>query len=308
MSEFHLKYRPRKLSGLVGQAEAVSVLEEMISARRVPHSILLTGPSGTGKTTIARILAKAVGATGTDMIEMNAANYRGIDMVRDIANRMNLAAWEKSRCWIVDECHQLSKDAQEAFLKPLEEPPGHVYFFLCTTDPSKLIATLRNRLTEVKLKRVSQAANRLLLKRISEKEEFNLTDDVRDRIITLASGSPRQAVVMLNKIVGLDGEEEQLAALDVSDNGKDLLLELALALLHKAKWVVVSKLLSKLQAEPEDVRRMVLFFMAANLSKPKVNMRAALIMDQFSSIYEDAGTARALLSLDCYKVVHWKAS
>ena len=308
MSEFHLKYRPRKLSGLVGQAEAVSVLEEMISARRVPHSILLTGPSGTGKTTIARILAKAVGATGTDMIEMNAANYRGIDMVRDIANRMNLAAWEKSRCWIVDECHQLSKDAQEAFLKPLEEPPGHVYFFLCTTDPSKLIATLRNRLTEVKLKRVSQAANRLLLKRISEKEKFNLTDDVRDRIITLASGSPRQAVVMLNKIVGLDGEEEQLAALDVSDNGKDLLLELALALLHKAKWVVVSKLLSKLQAEPEDVRRMVLFFMAANLSKPKVNMRAALIMDQFSSIYEDAGTARALLSLDCYKVVHWKAS
>ncbi len=139
-----LKHRPKSFDRIIGNEDTVEALESYLTKKDLNHSFLFTGPSGTGKTTLARIVAGELGCEGMDFTEMNSADFRGIDTIRNIRQQMVFPPMEgKNRGWLLDEAHKLSNDAMNSLLKPLEEPPNHVYFFLATTEPQKLITTIR---------------------------------------------------------------------------------------------------------------------------------------------------------------------
>jgi DNA polymerase-3 subunit gamma/tau len=144
-TELYRKYRPKVFKGIIGQDTIIKVVQGWVEKDKTPHAVLLSGPSGCGKTMIARILAKKLNCLPPrDLIEINAADFNGIDTVRDIRKSVSsgsLMGKEYRRCWIIDECQQLSLQAMQGLLKLLEEAPSYAYFFLCTTDPQKIIPT-----------------------------------------------------------------------------------------------------------------------------------------------------------------------
>lgn len=300
-TELYRKHRPTTFKAVIGQQRAVSMLKEMVTNDRVPHALLFVGGSGCGKTTLARIIKEKMECSDNDFVEVNCADFRGIDMVREIRNRMGLSPiGGKCRMWLIDECHQLSKDAQNALLKMLEDTPAHVYFMLATTDPQKLLTTIRTRCTEVKLVELKAADMTALLQTTAEKEGKTLSEEVLARLVEYACGSARKALVLLNQVINIEGDEAQLDAIASSDS-KTKAIELARALLQKAPWAEVAAILKDLDEEPESLRRMVLSY-ASNvlLGGGKAAPRAFLLCDVFQHHFYDSGKPGLVTA--CYAV------
>lgn len=299
--ELYKKHRPTKLSDLVGQDDAVKMLRQMGKTHSIPHCLLLTGPSGCGKTTIARILKRLLECSDADFSEINIADLRGIDMVRDIRSRMVLAPiGGKARIWLLDEVARATTDAQNAFLKMLEDTPSHVYFFLATTEPQKLLGTIKTRATEIKVKALKDKDMEFLLDSIAEKEQFSLSGDVRDKIVESAEGSPRKALVLLNQVVGLATEEDQLAVVSAGVASSQSIELCRMLLGGKARWPEVAKVLKSLEEEPESLRRMVLGYASAVLLNSS-NARAYDIICSFEKNYFDSG--KAGLAASCFELI-----
>jgi DNA polymerase-3 subunit gamma/tau len=304
MTELYKKYRPETLEEVVGQPEAVAMLNGMFTRKGgVPHFILFTGPSGCGKTTLARIIKEAVGCGDHDFSEMNCANTRGIDMVRDLQNRAGLRPIQgKCRVWLIDEAQQLTKDAQNAFLKLLEDTPKHCYFMFATTDPDKLVATVKTRATEIVLRPVGAADIIKLLKRVVKAEQLAVSLAVIDRIAEEAQCSPRKALVILDQIMGVEGEEAQLEAVYLTEeaHSSDEIVKL---LLKKAPWPAVAAVLKGCKDEdPENIRRRILGYATAVLLGG--NARAFVIIDCFSKAFYDSGKAGLVAA--CYEACNAK--
>ena len=174
----YLKYRPKDLSQIKGNKSLVDSLNNMLSNKETcPHTFLLHGPTGCGKTTIARIIANELGCHERDFIEINTADLRGIDTSREIINRSQFAPIQGSiMVWLIDECHKLTNDAQNALLKLLEDTPKHIYIILCTTDPQKLLSTIKGRCIQFQVSPLNDIEMFQLLRRIvrDEKEELNV--------------------------------------------------------------------------------------------------------------------------------------
>lgn len=301
MSLYH-KHRPTSFKGVIGQPVAVSTLKEMVDNNRVPHALLFIGDSGCGKTTLARILGIKLECNGSDFVEKNAADFRGIEMVRDLRQQMNLhpLGGGKCRIYLIDECHQLSKDAQNALLKMLEDTPAHVYFMLATTDPMKLLTTIRTRCTEVKCKAMSPAAQKELLQLVADKEGVELSDEVIDRITEHAEGSARKALVLLDQVYKIEGAPGQLEAIESSSH-KSAAIDLARAIMSARPWKEVSELITSIDEEPEALRRMMLGYAASVLLKGgKMAPRAFLLLDVFSRPFYDTGKPGLVCA--CYAV------
>src|SRR3989344_575099 len=134
MNVFYRKYRPQEFRDVIGQDHVVRVLEGAVKLGNISHAYLFSGPRGTGKTSVARILSRAVGTSSNDLYELDAASNRGIDDVRAIRESVVTLPFEsKYKVYVLDEVHMLSKSASNALLKTLEEPPAHVVFILATT-------------------------------------------------------------------------------------------------------------------------------------------------------------------------------
>lgn len=266
MQELYKRYRPKNLKEIVGQGDAISIINGMINGKGIPHTILLSGPSGCGKTTIARILRRNLNCSKEDFFEINCADFRGIDTIRDIRSRMMLAPFAgETRVYLIDECHKLTSDAQTALLKMLEDTPNHVYFILATTDPQRLIKTVITRCTEIRLKSVEDADLIQLIKSISSKESKEVEEEVVYRIMEVADGSPRKALVILEQVINIDGTENRLntiLASDLQTKGIDI----ARCIFNPtSSWSDVSKIIKSIDDDPESVRHVVLGYANAIL-------------------------------------------
>ena len=191
----YLKYRPRSFAEVEGQAHITRTLKNALALGRESHAYLFTGPRGTGKTTTARILAKAINCLAEkaedkpdntcancraineermlDLIEIDAASHTSVEDVRDLRDKIDFKPGEgKYKVYIVDEAHMLSTSAFNALLKTLEEPPPHVIFVLATTDPQKIPATVLSRVQRLDFRRLTLAEIIARLKEIAEKEKL----------------------------------------------------------------------------------------------------------------------------------------
>jgi DNA polymerase-3 subunit gamma/tau len=219
------KYRPSSFADddLVGQEHVVNTLKNAIALDRIAHAYLFCGPRGTGKTTTARLLAKAVNCLDpdpgnrpcnacaacvainanatTDVIEIDAASNRGIDDIRDLRERVKYAPTQlKSKFYIIDEAHQITGAAANAFLKTLEEPPAHIRFVLATTDPEELLATIVSRCQRFDFRRINLEAMLSRLRTVADREGIAIDDDALPVIARQATGSLRDALGMLDQV------------------------------------------------------------------------------------------------------------
>ena len=205
------KYRPQKFSEIVGQEHIVQTLQNALASNDVAHAYLFTGPRGTGKTTIARLLAASLGTNATDLIEIDAASNRSIDDIRELREGIRIVPTQSDyKVFIIDEVHMLTKEAFNALLKTLEEPPSHAIFILATTEVHKIPATIISRCQRFDFHPVTQKDLKKRLLSILKKEERTIPDEALNLVLTGALGSVRDAESLLGNILVL-GDNPDIA-------------------------------------------------------------------------------------------------
>jgi len=211
MSEIALyrKYRPEKWGEVLGQEHIVNVLEGAIKNNNISHAYLFYGTRGTGKTTVARIFAGGLGVSQNDIYEMDAASNRGIDDVRELREAVNTLPLESPyKVYIIDEVHMLTKEAFNALLKTLEEPPKHVIFILATTELEKLPETVVSRCQTFTFKKPSHEILKNLVLNTAKKEGKKLDTASADLIALLGDGSFRDTHGILQKAISYSSDKE----------------------------------------------------------------------------------------------------
>ena len=216
------KYRPAKFSEIVGQDVIIRTLKNSIKNNKISHAYLFVGPRGTGKTSTAKLFARAVTCENAidgdiccdcnsckisadreclDIIEIDAASNNGVDEIREIRNKVNLVPTSlKYKVYIIDEVHMLTQGAFNALLKTLEEPPKHVIFILATTDPQKVSDTIISRCQCFSFKRISVDENMARLKQITAEESIAIDDEVLKEISLYSDGGLRDSLSLLDKL------------------------------------------------------------------------------------------------------------
>lgn len=306
--------RPSDFDGVFGNKTTVKALQKYCRADpdKRNHVVLFHGPSGCGKTTLARIVAHEVGAEDMSIIELNAANTRGIDTIREMqANAALMPGYGTAKVYIIDESHQLTKPAQEAMLKLLEDYPLHAYYFMCTTAPENLIKTVRNRCVEFGVGPLDRETMEELIVEVCDVAEFKPSDDIVEAIVHLAEGSSRSAIVSIEQIMGLDDDEEMLELLVKGSQDQPEVIELCKLMMMAPKirlkrWKEAIKLASQLTAstEPETVRRSIVSFLGYKLTQSS-NLDAAKdyarLIEAFgrSTIYSGKGMFLAMVLQAC---------
>lgn len=201
------KYRPDSFSEVKDQDHIVTVLEGAVKKGNIPHAILFSGTRGTGKTTLARIFAKVIGTADLDLYEIDAASNRGIDDIRELKEAVHTLPYEsKHKVYIIDEVHMLTKEAFNALLKTLEEPPEHVIFILATTEEEKLLDTILSRCQVFRMHSPSRAVLAETVIEVAKKEGFKLSPDAADLIAIAADGSFRDALGVTQKVIMASGD------------------------------------------------------------------------------------------------------
>ncbi|MDR0957334.1 MAG: DNA polymerase III subunit gamma/tau [Candidatus Nomurabacteria bacterium] len=202
------KYRSRSLDEIIGQPQVTDILKAVTASGNFAHAYLFTGQRGTGKTSVARILAHLIngteyGATDIDIIEIDAASNNGVDDVRELRDNINLAPMHSPRkIYIIDEVHMLSTAAFNALLKTIEEPPAHVVFILATTEIQKMPATILSRVQRFHFRPVSTEIVARHLRNIADQENIEVDDDALNLITERGGGSFRDSITLLDQLSG----------------------------------------------------------------------------------------------------------
>lgn len=294
----YVRHRPKELGQVLGNVATLKKVQSWLGNKKRSHSILLTGPSGCGKTTVARIIASELGCTGGDYSEMDTADFRGIDTIRELRSRINFLPMESScRVFLLDECHKLTNDAQNALLKALEEPPEHVYMILATTNPEKLIQTIKTRCTPFTFNILNDADMSRLILRTCKREKVELEKATIQAIIERSVGSPRHALSILEQIIKLDDPNVDITS---ADQEEKQVIDLCRALMRKRPWNEIRELIKSIEADPESIRQAVLGYCSACLLNG--DQKAYLIMEPFLvNTFYDAGKARLVAC--CYEAL-----
>lgn len=299
------KYRPRTFAEVVGQDAVVRSLQGVLKAQS-SHAVLMIGPSGVGKTTLARIAAEQLGCKAIDLLEIDAATHTGIDDMRPIAAGMQYRPLGQSavKVAIVDECHMLSKSAVNSLLKIVEEPPAWAYWFLCTTEANKLPVSIKTRCVSYELKLVSTAVLTDFLEGIVEKDDLRLAEGVVSLCAKEAQGSPRQALANLATCAEAETRAEAAELLQ-SAVASSAAIDLARALFRGAKWGELQRLLGELgEVSPESVRHVVRAYgtkVVLSAQKESAVGAALEVLDAFSEPFNQHDGVTPLV-LACGKV------
>ena len=291
MKDLHVAYRPESLDDVVGQVAVVKSLDNLVEAGELPHAFLFSGPSGCGKTTLARIIGSELGCEegSANLQEFDAATNSGVDDIRSLTETAHLMSFDGgNKMYIIDECQSLSKKAWEALLKIVEEPPPHVYFAFCTTEPTKVLPTVKTRCHSYTLTEVGTEDLYGLLEEVSTQEGIDaLSEDDLSTIAQASNGSPRQALVNLSKCRNVTDYKELLRLLEEPDETAEV-IELArmLADSRGRTWQRAQTLLNKLKdTNPESIRMVVSRYMqtAALGAKDEARLVHFLqVLDHFS--------------------------
>jgi len=231
------KYRPQRFSEIVGQEHVIQTITNAISSGTISHAYLFSGPKGSGKTTIARLIAKAVNCENrkgeepcnecssckeimsgkaVDLIEIDAASHRGIDEMRQLREGIRFSPVRaKYKVFIIDECHQLSKDAANALLKTLEEPPSHAIFILATTEIHQMIPTIVSRCQRFDFHKIKISQIIKKLEYITEKEDIEFEKSALSLIALNSRGSFRDAESLMDKCISFSGKKKSITTEDI---------------------------------------------------------------------------------------------
>jgi len=336
--DLYHRYRPCKFSEIYGHKSVVSSLKKVALSKNNSSSYLFFGSSGCGKTTAARILAMALNCdnldakgdpcaecrsctsimsgVNPDVQEINAAEARGIDEIRRIKDSMALSSFaSKNKIYILDECHSLTKDAQQSLLKVLEESPRGVFSVLCSTEPKKILPTVSNRCQKFKfdklpIKEIKGLVNHVFLDVVSDKgpDWFDSAAGGQlDPVLTLVSekaqGSPRSALVYLQQVLQIDSIEDCTVEgvsklLDDALEGEAHAIELCRALISKKPWTTLVEVYKDINVPPERVRLTILGYFRAVLLKAETWQKAkmaASVMELFLEPFYDVKPENSLL-------------
>lgn len=300
----HLEYRPKTFNEVMGNESMRKSLMAIVkrTPEKRPHTYLFQGPSGCGKTTIARILAREFGCNAADLTELDAAKDRNVEAMRALVADAQFSPMSgKCRVFIIDEVHELPKMSQETLLKTTEDTPLSTYFMLCTTEPEKIIKTIKNRCSTYQVQPLRENDMFYLLDTILTGEnDDKISEAVINKIIDSADGSPRKALVILDQVLALsDASEKDRLALIQTINLDSEVIDLCRALISGANWDRVRSIYSSLpQTEPETVRRSILGYMKVVLLKGgKSSSHAAAVIETFRKPYYDSGEAALVADL-----------
>ncbi len=325
------KWRPQDFNDVYGQPHVTRTLQSQLESGRISHAYLFTGSRGTGKTTCAKILSKAVNCLNPvdgnpcneceicrgidngsilDVIEIDAASNNGVDNIRDLREEANFTpANAKFRVYIIDEVHMLSIGAFNALLKTLEEPPSHVIFILATTEIHKLPSTILSRCQRFDFKRIAPEDITARLMYVAEKENVNLTSNAASLIARIADGGMRDALSLLDRCFAMGSNIDEETVSDAAGIAGTIHLFSFSEYVAKGDFTSALKLVSKLHSDSCDIdslcTELTLHFRNLMVAKT-VNDCEGLIVcskDELLKIKERAGELKLSKILSCIEIL-----
>jgi DNA polymerase-3 subunit gamma/tau len=214
-STLYRSYRPQDWSEVRGQPQVTDTLQKSIKNNKVAHAYLFSGGRGTGKTSVARILAKSLGVSDKDVYEIDAASNRGIDDIRELREGVYAMPFESTyKVYIIDEAHMLTKEAWNAFLKTLEEPPAHAIFVLATTERDKVPDTIQSRCEIYTFRQPTREILAQSVADVAKNEGYTLEHSASELVALLAEGSFRDALSILQKVLAVS-EDTKISVSEV---------------------------------------------------------------------------------------------
>lgn len=325
MSEQHTvlyrKYRPENFDQVFGQEHIVKVLQGSLELGNIGHAYIFSGPRGTGKTTMARIFARELKCDPTDIIEIDAASNRGIDDIRALREGVrSLPFASPYKMYIIDEVHMLTKEAFNALLKTLEEPPAHVIFVLATTEVHKLPATVISRCQSFIFRAPQVSVLKEMIEGIAKQENFTLDPEATNTIALLGKGSFRDTQGVLQKLFSYSNDRhisQQEVQLVTGAPSHEIIFDIFDGLYEKNSGQV---LMAIQQAEVQNIDPHILLEMLVDTIRKILYLRFSastqkellvnLNSHELEKITYYAQTAKNLNSqllqsfLECYKVLH----
>lgn len=297
--DLHTKYRPATLDEVVGHDRAVKDLRGVLE-KRSSRALIFTGPSGVGKTTLARIVATEVGCKPANIIEVNAASNTGVDDMRDATENINYAPMGGgARMYIIDEAHMLSKAAWSSVLKPVEEPPKGVWWAFCTTETIKIPANIRTRCVAFDLKPVKKDVVFDVLAGIAKAEGYKTSEDVLYLIAEKSEGSVRAAINGLAQCRQCRDRKEAAEALSATSEEGEIIQLCRLLIKGGLTWPKAMAMIAPFKGQPsENLRMTVVGFMTTTLlttKDEKAAVRGLAILSAFSTPYPSGATLYPLI-------------
>ena len=278
----HLKYRPQTLKEVLGQDGVTESLHSVLKAKNPGHAYLFTGPAGTGKTTLARILAKRFNCDAGSILEVDAASNSGIDAMRDVTAALRYHGFgdTPNKGIIIDECHSLSKQAWQSLLKTVEEPPPHVYIFFCTTESGKVPETIVSRCHSYALRRLRYDDIMDLLDSVIEEERMLTPKDIVQLVAGACEGSARKALVMLSMVRDCRDFDEAATLLESPTENKEVIDLCRLLVGGKLDWTRLTATLQAMpEMPPESIRIVIANYLAACLMGAKSERDAVRLLN-----------------------------
>ena len=289
----HTKYQAKHLEDIVGNDLIVKSLMSVLDREEdKPHTFLFTGPSGTGKSTLAEIVKDELKCHDSDFFIFNASIDRGINIIRDIQNSVPYApSTGDVKFYLLEEIHQLTTQAQEAILEIVHKPPPHVFFGFCTTEPEKLKPTLKRRCHKYELSPLNRGQITKLLTRVLKEEGIeDYPKDVISKIISASNGSAGIALNLLDTVIDIADDTEALEIIETTTISETAVNEVAQSILKCESWTLFTTKVKGLKGDPEGLRRAFASYFSKVMIGAKTERQASIVMGPLEQFLDNTIT------------------